>query len=235
MSADLFQVVILAGGLATRLQPLTSKIPKSLIEVNGEPFIVHQLRLLQRKGVLNIVLCVGHLAEQIIKKIGDGNEYGVNVVYSYDGPQLLGTAGAIKQAIPLLKDRFFVLYGDAYLPCDYKSAQAIFTNSRKHALMTVFCNRGQWDTSNVEYANGSILSYDKKNITERMHYIDYGLGIFSKEAFDQVPSDAPFDLALLYQNLLAQHQLSAFEVCERFYEVGSFAGLRELEYYLRKM
>jgi len=114
MKSGLFQVVILAGGLATRLRPMTETIPKSLVDVNGEPFIAHQLRLLEQNGIRDIVMCVGYLGEQIIKVIGDGKEYGVNIAYSFDGPQLLGTAGAIKQTMPLLKDTFFVLYGDSY-------------------------------------------------------------------------------------------------------------------------
>ncbi len=233
MKSGLFQVVILAGGLATRLRPMTETIPKSLVDVNGEPFIAHQLRLLEQNGIRDIVMCVGYLGEQIIKVIGDGKEYGVNIAYSFDGPQLLGTAGAIKQTMPLLKDTFFVLYGDSYLPCDYKAVQDAYMHSQKLALMTVFRNSGQWDTSNVEFANGHILVYDKKNKTERMQYIDYGLGLFNKQAFNQVSGNEPYDLALLYQHLLAEQQLSAYEVKERFYEAGSFAGIKELESYIK--
>ncbi len=232
MKSDLSQVVILAGGLATRLRPLTQTIPKSLINVNGEPFIAHQLRLLQQNGIRHVVLCAGYLGEQIVNFVGDGKQYGVNVVYSFDGSLLLGTAGAIKQAMPLLEETFFVLYGDSYLPCDYRSVQSAFHHSHQAALMTVFRNQGQWDTSNVEFVDGHILAYDKKNQTERMHYIDYGLGLFHKKAFDQVPDNKPSDLALLYQQLLTQQQLAGFEVSERFYEVGSFAGINELEAYL---
>jgi MurNAc alpha-1-phosphate uridylyltransferase len=232
MKLDLLPVVILAGGLATRLRPLTASIPKSLVEIQGEPFVAHQLRLLQQKGIQKIVMCVGYLGEQIIAAIGDGKQFGLNIVYSFDGPQLLGTAGAIKQALPLLGEAFFVLYGDSYLPCDYLAAQNAFQQSQKRALMTVFCNTGQWDTSNVEYANGCILAYNKKNFTDRMRYIDYGLGLFNRDVFNQVPDHEPYDLALLYQNILAQQQLAAHEVSERFYEIGSFAGGEELAYYL---
>lgn len=232
MTTDLFQLVILAGGLATRLRPITETIPKSLVDVNGEPFIAHQLRLLQRKGIRNIVMCVGYLGEQIIEAIGDGHRYGVHITYSFDGPKLLGTAGAIKQALPLLNDNFFVLYGDSYLPCDYFATQQTYIQHQKLALMTVFKNGGQWDSSNVEFVDHQILVYDKKNKTERMQYIDYGLGIFNKRAFERVPQDEAYDLALLYQNLLAEHQLSAFEVKQRFYEAGSFTGIQELGLYL---
>jgi N-acetyl-alpha-D-muramate 1-phosphate uridylyltransferase len=228
----LFPVVILAGGLATRLRPLTHTQPKALIEVNGEPFIAHQLRLLYQHGIRDVVVCLGYLGEQIIDAVGDGQQFGVTVSYSQDGPVLLGTAGAIKNAFPLLGEHFFVLYGDSYLPCHYAAAQQAFLQSQKTALMTVFFNQGQWDTSNVEFNHGTIYAYDKHNRTERMHYIDYGLGVFNKAAFAHLPTDKPSDLACLYQELLTQQQLAALEVKERFYEVGSFSGIEELRCFL---
>lgn len=232
MKKVLFPVVILAGGLATRLRPLTETIPKSLVEVNGEPFVVHQLRLLRKHGVSHVTMCLGYLGETIVNYIGDGNKFGLSVNYSFDGPTLLGTAGSIKQALPKLDENFFVLYGDSYLTCDYAAVQKTFIQSQKPALMTVFHNEGQWDKSNVEFSNGNILVYDKSQQTERMHHIDYGLGIFNKSAFDAIPEKQPYDLATLYQELLHQNQLVAHEVTERFYEVGSFAGITELGYHL---
>lgn len=228
----LFSTVILAGGLATRLHPVTHTLPKSLIKINGEPFIHHQLRLLSQHGIRDIVLCVGYLGEMIEKEIGDGRKFGVQVQYSYDGSQLLGTGGAIKKAQKLVSDNFFVLYGDSYLVCDYAAIQINFMQTKKLGLMTVFSNHGKWDTSNVEYTAGKILAYDKKFRTERMQYIDYGLGIFSKNALLHIPDNEPYDLALLYQTLLKQDELAAHEVHQRFYEVGSFVGMEELEYHL---
>jgi len=232
---DLFPVVILAGGLATRLHPLTTTIPKSLIPIHGEPFIAHQLRLLQQNGIQKIIMCIGHLGEQIIDKIGDGNQFGLQISYIKDGAQLLGTAGAIKQALPHLPDNFFVLYGDSYLSCHYATIQNAFLNGRKHALMTIFKNQGQWDSSNVEFKYGQILQYDKKNKTSRMHHIDYGLGIFNKQAFNFIPDNMEYDLALIYQTLVVQQELAAFEVTERFYEIGSLAGITELEAHIAKV
>jgi MurNAc alpha-1-phosphate uridylyltransferase len=232
MQKSSFPVVILAGGLATRLRPLTETIPKSLVVVNGEPVVAHPLRLLRHNGIERVVMCLGYLGEMVQEYVGDGKQFGLHVSYAFDGPTLLGTAGAIKQTLPLLDDNFFVLYGDSFLPCDYLSVQNTFIASQKQALMTVFHNQGQWDKSNVEYADGKILKYDKNQQTSHMHYIDYGLGIFNKCAFDQVASAQSYDLALLYQYLLQHNQLAAHEVKERFYEVGSFAGISELGYYL---
>lgn len=229
---NMLPIVILAGGLATRLRPLTANTPKSLIEINGEPFINHQLRMLMKHGVRDIILCVGYRSDMIEKHLGDGRHFGMRIQYSYDGPILLGTGGAIKKALPLLSDAFFVIYGDSYLDCDYAAAQESFTQQNKKGLMTVFHNQGQWDTSNIEFADGNILNYDKENRNDRMHYIDYGLGILTKEAFKHIGDNKRFDLAMLYQQLLRNKQLAAHEVEQRFYEVGSFAGIKELEYYL---
>lgn len=231
---DMYPVAILAGGLATRLRPLTEKIPKALIDINGEPFIAHQLRLLAANGVGEVVICTGYLGHMIEEEVGDGSAFGLHVAYAFDGPKLLGTAGCIKQAAPLLGDSFFVLYGDSYLTCDYRAIAASFKKSGQLALMTVFKNEGLFDTSNIEFADGRILVYDKKARTPLMHHIDYGLGLLRREALDIVPSGEVFDLATLYQAMLARGELAAFEVPERFYEIGSTAGIDDLCQYLAK-
>lgn len=225
-------VAILAGGLATRMLPLTEKVPKAMMRINGEPFVAHQLRLLAAGGVKRVVLCVGYLAESIQEFVGDGSRFGLGVDFSFDGPTLRGTAGAIKQALNQLGPDFFVLYGDSYLPCDYLAVESAFQRSRQEALMTVFRNVGQWDSSNVDYSGGRIWAYDKKNPTSRMQYIDYGLGVFHDSAFAAIVDSQPHDLADLYRDLLARGALAGFEMKERFYEIGSAAGLRELSDYL---
>lgn len=228
----MFPIAILAGGLATRLRPLTEKIPKALIEVNHEPFINHQLRLLARAGFRQVVLCLGYLGEQVRQHIEQGNHFDLEVRYSFDGDKLLGTAGALRQALPLLGEHFFVIYGDSYLPCDFSAVQEAFIASHKPALMTVFHNAGQWDKSNVEFAHQHIIAYNKQQQTPRMQHIDYGVGVFNRQAFTLVPENEPYDLALLYQALLKENQLAAYEVHQRFYEVGSLAGIKELADYL---
>ncbi len=227
-------VAILAGGLATRLRPATETIPKALVPVNGEPFLAHQLRLLSGSGVREAVLCLGYRGEQIREYAGDGSRFGLHLNYSFDGPQLLGTAGAIRRALPLLGGSFFLLYGDSYLPCNYRAVGQSFLQSGKSGLMTVFRNEGQWDASNVEYSQGRILAYNKVVRTPRMRHIDYGLGVFRSAAFDGVPDSRPHDIAAVYQDLLGRADLAAYEVPNRFYEIGSFEGIRELEAFLRE-
>lgn len=224
-------VAILCGGLATRLRPVTATVPKSLIPVNGEPFLAHQLRLLDAAGFERVVLCVGFLGEQIRDFAGD--RFGrLEISYSFDGPKLLGTAGAISRAFPYLDPSFFVLYGDSYLPCDYRKVEGDFTRSGKNGLMTVYRNEGKYDSSNVEFANGQILRYDKKSKSLAMQYIDYGLGVFDKSAFEGLPVDEPSDLAGVYRRLLERNDLAASEVEDRFYEIGSLEGIRDLEQHL---
>ena len=226
-------VAILAGGLATRLKPLTETIPKALLPVADKPFLEHQLAYLRGQGIARVVLCVGHLGEMIRDQFGDGSRLGIHIDYSFDGPVLLGTGGAIRQALPLLGPEFFVLYGDSYLPIDFADVLAHFRASGKPALMTVYRNEGRWDTSNVWFENGVIRLYDKRERIPEMRYIDYGLSVFVKQAFGARSSSEPFDLATLLTSLAREGELAGYEAPERFYEIGSHAGLAELDAHLR--
>ncbi len=227
-------VAILAGGLATRLKPITEKIPKLLVEVAGEPFFTHQIRLLKRAGLTRLVVCVGYLGERIVERYGDGSAWGVEIEYAFDGPRLLGTGGALIRSLPLLGEAFYVLYGDSYLPIDYLDVGSSFLASGRLGLMTVYENREKYDASNVWFREGSIAAYDKKDKLPQMRHIDYGLGAFRAAAFDGFPRDSPVDLADVQKALLARGQLAGYEVATRFYEIGSHAGLRELDELLRK-
>jgi NDP-sugar pyrophosphorylase family protein len=229
-----FPVAILAGGLATRLRPLTEKTPKLLVEVAGEPFFSHQIRLLKKSGLSRLVLCVGYLGEKIVELYGDGSKWGVQIEYSFDGDKLLGTGGAIIRARPKLGDTFYVLYGDSYLPVDYRAVGDFFLKANRLGLMTVYENHGHYDTSNVQFEAGEIKTYDKKNKTSQMHHIDYGIGVFRASAFDGFPRDAVVDLADVQKSLVAQKQLAGYEIKKRFYEIGSPAGLAELDALLKK-
>ena len=226
-------LVILAGGLATRLGSVTERIPKSLVEIAGEPFISHQLRLLRRQGIECVVLCIGHLGQQIESFVGDGGRWGLRVAYSFDGDTLLGTGGAIQRALPKLGERFFVLYGDSYLEGDLGVIERAHLDSDKLGLMTVLRNDDRWDRSNVMFENGRITRYDKTQRTRDMRYIDWGLGVLRAEAFDHAPGEGAFDLPSLYRRLLELDQLAGFEVDHRFYEIGSATGIRDTESHLR--
>jgi NDP-sugar pyrophosphorylase family protein len=240
-------IAILAGGLATRLRPITETIPKALVEIAGEPFVAHQLRLLRKHGYEHVAMLVGYRGEMIEEYVRDGSRFGLRVEYSYDSkgqagrptppagtPALLGTAGAIVKALPMLGGEFSVIYGDSYLPCDYAAAERAFAESGKLGLMSVYRNEGQWDSSNVEFDGANVVSYDKSNRTPAMRYIDYGLGVFRSEAFADVPRDRPSDLAALYRQLVARGQLAAWESPDRFYEIGSLEGIHGLTEFLSR-
>jgi N-acetyl-alpha-D-muramate 1-phosphate uridylyltransferase len=225
-------VAILAGGLATRLHPVTEKVPKALLPIAGRPFIHWQLGLLAQQGIDEVVICVGHLGGQIQAAVGDGSGFGVTVRYSCDGDTLLGTGGALRRALPKLGAAFFVLYGDSYLRCSFAAVQAAYESSASAALMTVLCNQDRWEKSNVLMREGRVAEYDKHTPRPGMRYIDYGLSILSKQSLEGTPANAAFDLADLYRELASRGELAAFTVDERFYEVGSVAGIEATESYL---
>ena len=227
-------VAILAGGLATRLRPLTERIPKVLVEVAGRPFVDWQFELLAAEGIERVVLCVGHLGEMVKAHVGDGQRFGLEVEYSLDGPMLIGTGGAVLRALPLLGRNFFILYGDSYLPVDYPAIAEAYSNSGREALMTVFENNTRWDKSNVWFEAGAIRLYDKTARIPQMRHIDYGLSVFSPQAFTKKTADEKFDLADVMKQLVAEGRMGAYEVRERFYEIGSVEGIADLENYLFK-
>lgn len=228
------QVVILAGGLGTRIQSVAAHIPKSLIPVAGQPFVVQQLALLKRNGLSEVLMCVGHLGEQIVDYVGDGHQWGMRVAYSFDEPgRLLGTGGALLRAAPLLQDAFMVLYGDSYLPTDYQAIIQAFMRRGAGALMCVFKNHGRWDASNVRVEHDQVVFYSKQAQPGEVEYIDYGISVFKKSVLMAYAAHAvPLDLQVILQDQVRAHALAAFEVHERFYEIGKPAGLRECEEFI---
>jgi NDP-sugar pyrophosphorylase family protein len=238
-------VCILAGGLGTRLGERVRHTPKPLIEVAGEPFLLHQLRLLAAHGAREVVICVGYRGEAIVQRLGS-ERFGVRISYSHDGPQPIGTLGAIRRARAHLGDRFLVLYGDTYLRLDYAAAAAAWHASALPAMMCVLRNEGRWDTSNAVYAHQRVLAYDKRAPTPQMRFIDYGLSGLRQSALDLTPARvedlaavgnpapaAPSDLADLFHHLAAAGLLFGFQASERFYEIGTPAALAQTEAFLQ--
>jgi len=220
------QVVILAGGKATRLGTLTKSQPKSMVMIGDKPFLEHQINMLARAGAQHILLCLGHLSGQIRDYFGDGRRFHVRIEYSIeDSP--LGTAGALKNAESLLEDTFMTLYGDSYLFLNLDEVVSRFAQSNKLGLMTVYRNSGRYDKSNTAIDNdGMVVKYDKQQI-KGLEYIDYGLSVFHKKVLDWVPCGEYFPLEELFCKLIEIKQLAAFQTKERFYEIGSPEGLAE--------
>lgn len=224
-------VCVLAGGIGSRLGSHVANTPKPLLEVAGEPFLMHQLRLLADSGAREVVMCVGHLGEMIERRIGP-ERFGIRVRYSYDGPGLDGTLGAIRRASSLLGTRFLVLYGDAYLRIDYRAAAEAWRFSELPAMMTVLHNKGRWDVSNARFDGSRVTAYNKQAPDRGMSWIDYGLGGLTATALSAVGEHAS-DLSTLYQALAARHELFGFEANNRFYEIGTPVALAETDAFLR--
>jgi NDP-sugar pyrophosphorylase family protein len=234
-------VALLAGGLATRLRPITEKIPKALVELAGRPFIDWQLDLLAENGIRHVVMCLGYLGEMVRDHCGDGAARGMKLDYSFDGEKLMGTGGAILRARHLLADTFWVMYGDSYMDIDYRAVLKTFDIATTKpadfsrpalGLMTVLKNANQWDTSNVIFKNNELIKYDKRDRSPDMQYIDYGVALLRDQALDRMPADRPADLAELYTQLVDERKMIGYEVTQRFYEIGTPASLEEAREYL---
>ena len=226
-------VAILAGGLGTRLGKKALNKAKVLIDVAGKPFISRQLNYLSDQGIKDIVICVGHLGNQIKNYIGNGSKYNLNVSYSDDSDRLLGTGGSIKKACQILGEHFFILYGDSFLPVNFSLIEKAYFQEKKPALMTVLKNKGRWDKSNA-YFKDKCVKYNKKKPQKNMDYIDYGLTIVRNSIFSDFPSNEVFDLADVFENLSDKSLLAGFEIYDRFYEIGSINGLNDTLEFFKK-
>ncbi len=214
------------------MKPVTEKIPKSMLEVAGKPFISHQLALIKKNNISKVVICASHLGKYIKDYLDNEPIKDLEIKYSFDGDKLLGTGGAIKKAMSLLDENFFIMYGDSYLDTDFQKVDKYFFSENKSGLMTVFRNNDRYDKSNIEFEDNKIINYNKKDLNENMKFIDYGLGILTAKAFKDFENEMVFDLEQVYRNLLFQNELLGYEVEERFYEIGSFQGLEETNKYL---
>jgi len=228
------QAVILAGGLGTRLGELTKDVPKSLVPVAGRPFVEHQLALLKAAGVERAVLCIAHHGQQIVDRLGDGSRWGLELAYSHEGVELLGTGGALKKAEPLLDEAFMMMWGDSYLLLDYAAIWRDFLAQPLPAMMVVYKNMNQRVPSNLVVGEGLVTVYDKWAEDPAKMYIDEGLTCMRRELLERVPADQPFAIEEIFRDLAGQHRLAAWETAQPFYEIGSPVGLAELEGLLAK-
>jgi NDP-sugar pyrophosphorylase family protein len=230
----MYQIVIIAGGLGSRLGKLTRKTPKALIKIDKKPFIYYQLNQLSKQGFKKVVICVGYLGDKIKKYIGNDKKFNLNIQYSFDNKKLLGTAGCIRKAIPLLEDNFFVTYGDTYLPVNFKNIQKSFEKQNAKALITVYKNYNKLGSSNVCF-KGKNIFYKKNSKLKKMNFIEYGVSVFSKEIFTETKFKKLSDLSSILSLLSKRKKLNYYVVKKRFYEIGSYSGLKETEnYFLKK-
>ena len=227
------QIVILCGGLATRLSHLTKYTPKSMIEIEGKTFLEYQIENLKKQSIKDIVLCVGHLSEKIEEYFGNGEKLDVNIKYSYDKEKLLGAIGALKNTEPLLKDTFFIMYGDSYISVDFHKVRDYFMQHDKPALMVVYKNQDKYDRSNLIVQDNMVVGYGEKERTRDMIHIDYGTSILRKKILENVPVDTPYSTEQFFFELVKKRELMAFEVQERFYHIGDLEALEEFRSHIR--
>jgi NDP-sugar pyrophosphorylase family protein len=230
----MYQIAILAGGLATRLRPITNSIPKSMIDICGKPFAHWQMKLLEKAGYTDVVYCVGYKSDVIKDFLGSGIKYNLKITYSHDGETQLGTGGAIFKALPLLGEKFSVIYGDSYLPIDFGKVEDTFSRSEKLAQMTIYSNKEALDTNNIVFQNGDVVRYQKGTFSKDMTHIDFGFNCFDRLSFSRYPANLSFDLGEICCDLARKKMLAGYEVFERFYEVGSPQGLIDFSTYVER-
>ena len=236
--AENIQAVVMMGGLGTRLKEFTADCPKPLVDVNGRPFFDYEFDLLRQAGFRKFVFCAGYRADMIEAHYGDGSKYGVKIEYVLDdqGPEakLLGTGGAIRKALPVLEEDFMVTYADSFMDIDYNEViyrYAVSKAGGARSLMTLYHNFGKYDTSNVIFEDGHLVLYDKKNLSDRMQFIDYGVSMFERSLFEEYKAGEKFDLAVIQHELSVGGRLEGLVVSKRFYEIGSPDSYREFTAY----
>lgn len=226
------QMVILCGGLATRLGSLSKHTPKSMIDINGKPFLWHQINNLKKYDIRDIILCVGYLSEEIEKYFGEGSEFSVNIKYSYDGDKLLGPIGALKNAEQLLDEEFFIMYGDSYLSVDFNKVYNFYKQKKKPACMVVYKNMDKYDKSNLIVKNDMVVGYGEKDRSKEMIYIDYGTSIISKKTLNYVPEKKLFSTGDFFSKLIENKDLVAYQADKRFYHIGNPKALEEFRSFI---
>jgi len=198
-----------------------------MVLVKGKPFLEHEIGLLKRSGIADFVLCVGHLGEKVESHFGDGSKWGVRVRYSYDGPKLLGPAGALKRAEPLLEEHFFATYGDAYLRADYRSMMKALLDSGRLGAMAVYENHGRYGKSDVVVSGGRVVRYDKSGGSAGMDWVNFGVSALRKRALALIPPGRECGEEEFYGELIRRGELLAFPIADRFYEIGTPSSLKE--------
>jgi NDP-sugar pyrophosphorylase family protein len=226
------QMVIICGGLGTRLGHLTKYTPKSMIPIEGKPFLEYQIENLKKQSITDIVLCVGYLSEKIEEYFANGDKFGVNIKYSFDKEKPLGQIGAVKNAETLLKETFFIMYGDSYISADLHKLHNLFMQHDKPALMVVYKNNDKYDRSNVIFQDNMVIGYGEKDRTRDMIYIDYGTSVLRKKALEIVPKDNLYSTEQFFSELVKKHELLAYESQERFYHIGNPEALEEFRNYI---
>lgn len=227
------QSVIVAGGLGTRLRPITYEVPKSMVRVNGKPFLEHQIQRLESGGIKTLLLCIGYLGEQIREYFGDGSRFGVNIKYSVE-EKPLGTGGALKNAEKELEKEFILLNGDTVTQVDYKKLMEIHKSSGKTGLVLLYDNSERIAANNISLGkDGLVTAYSKKSSIGMTH-VDAGVYVFNKKVLSLIPKNRKVSLeAEIFPKLIKQKELLGCKTKQRFYDMGTPERLKKMEEILR--
>ena len=223
-----FEAIILSGGKGTRVRKYTKKIPKCLIKINDKPFIYYQLKYLKKNNIKNVIVSVNYLGEQIKSYLKKNIDF-INTKIVNDGKSPLGTAGAIIKSLQYLKKNFFIIYGDSYLNFNLKK----LVKKKNLATMAIFRNNNKYDKSNIELQKLKKILYFRKISKKKLFYIDYGVSYVNKRIFKGIKKNTKIDLAILFEKISQNNMLKGFEVKKRFYEIGSYNGIRDIKKYLK--
>jgi len=228
------QAVILAGGLGTRLGAITQHVPKPMVPVAGKPYLEHQIVLLRRQGIADLVLLTGYLGGQIGNYFGDGSPWGVSIRYSQEATPI-GTGGALRDARELLAPQFLLIYGDSYLPLNYANVLRRLAAAEVCGVMVVYDNSlGDTSVRNNVAVGGSLVSrYDKTSDDAELRYVEAGVLAFERSLVERIPARGVVSLEQdIFPVLIAEKQMAAYITTQRFYDIGTPARLRAIEAYL---
>jgi NDP-sugar pyrophosphorylase family protein len=219
------QVAVLAGGLGTRLRPITDRLPKCMTPVGDKPFLYYLLQLFKEKGTDEVILCTGYLGEQIEEYFGNGKNMGLRLLYSRENGCLLGTGGALKLAEPILHDSLLVVNGDTYLNIDYKTIYEDFNMSKAQALIVASqCPTDTCGDLAVD-DNFNVTAYDKTNPVGK-DYVNAGVMGLKRDILAEVnPAQVVSLEADIFPNLISRGDVRACITAKQFYDIGSFSGL----------
>jgi N-acetyl-alpha-D-muramate 1-phosphate uridylyltransferase len=226
------QIVIMAGGLGTRLRPLTYDIPKPMIPIHGKPYLWYQLDYLKKYHLNHILILAGYLGQQIENYFGNGSELDIKIQYSFES-EPMGTGGGLKFAAPLLEDEFMVIYGDSFLPIDLSDLIKTYRFMKSTGLLVVYDNR--FGDSNVKNnvaidGNNLILKYQKNTDDDSLNYVESGISVFNKSICELIPANKKTSLEEeIFPKLIDNKKLKAYITTQRFYDIGTPDRLKTIE------
>lgn len=223
--------------MGTRIERISNGLPKILLELNGISFLEIQFEHFYNKGFRSYFYISGYKSTLILRKLENIRiKYpDVTIVNLDEGKKRLGTGGALKKLINFLPDYFFLTYGDNFLNLNFSEMEQLFYESDKN-LISIYKNKNKYDKSNIDFdeRNKEILEYDK-NSNKTLSYIDYGISLWKKSWIEKyMPDNEIFGLDFFIKFSIEKREILAYEVYERFYEIGTPEAFNEFKKFYEK-